>query len=542
MGSITDALGEAFRDYVTDGVPATGANKPSKAEIRSVGSLIEAAIGTAVLGSVGVSKDTRAHLNADLVHAADTIALVYADGTDANNDLYVKVGASGSGSWTLTSILHDAIEGLAQPYVDAAEAAQAAAETAAASFATTQETARRFFYPPRVVFMGDSGTEYNHIITGSSPNVLLNTQPWGEVNWAHSLWPYFSWENWVDSGNSRGFNGCNQGVIGNTSTQMLARFAAVEAMAPDIVGIRGFGNDLIGGGYVQATTMANIDTMVKRTRAIGATPLLATVTPGIGSSDGAHFAAWDALNTAIRAYCTANNVALWDIAPIYDAGSGVPKTNYYRDNFHASARGAIKGGLSLVPVLKQLIKPVFDAVPAGAGIAVNSLMTGTSGTRGAGVTGNVATGWNLTIPNGTSAVAASKDGNDAQVLTFTPNAANEYDLVILAQASNITLVTGKWYRVVLEFDVTPWNGWFGIGAELQTGGNTMISQSDTWQVDYTGATSLHFVGDPFQAGLTTINSFDVRAVFRSDATGPGTVTIKRAAVIESADPRPYFGL
>src|SRR5690606_13215520 len=73
-------------------------------------------------GAIGVVKETRALLDADIAHDADTLALVYGDSTDANNDIYVKVGAPGAGSWTLTSALHDSIGGIAQPYVDQMEA------------------------------------------------------------------------------------------------------------------------------------------------------------------------------------------------------------------------------------------------------------------------------------------------------------------------------------------------------------------------------------------------------------------------------------
>lgn len=122
MGSIANAFVETFRDYVTAGVPASGAHKPVKAETRALGTMIESAMGVLSLGGVDVTKDTRANLNADLAHAADSVGLVYADATDANNDLYVKVGGSGTGSWTLTTVLHDVIAGAAQPFVDLAEA------------------------------------------------------------------------------------------------------------------------------------------------------------------------------------------------------------------------------------------------------------------------------------------------------------------------------------------------------------------------------------------------------------------------------------
>jgi len=113
MGTITDAINSAWRDYVTAGVAATGPNEPAKSEIRAIGPLIESAIATAGLGAlVDVVKDTRANLNADLAHAADTVALVYGDATDSNNDLYVKVGASDSGSWTNTGALRSVVESI----------------------------------------------------------------------------------------------------------------------------------------------------------------------------------------------------------------------------------------------------------------------------------------------------------------------------------------------------------------------------------------------------------------------------------------------
>lgn len=126
MGTITDSIAAAFRDFVSDGVPSSGLHEPIKADIRALGPLIETAIGNAGLGAlVSVTKTTKALLDADLAHAADTVALVYADATDANNDLYVKTGASGAGAWTLTSVLHAAVAAL---FADPLQQAQSWAE------------------------------------------------------------------------------------------------------------------------------------------------------------------------------------------------------------------------------------------------------------------------------------------------------------------------------------------------------------------------------------------------------------------------------
>lgn len=123
MGTIIDQINTAFRDFITDGVSSSGPHEVVKAEVRAIGPIIEEAIGNAGLAAlVSVTKTTKALLDADLAHAANAVALVYADPTDANNDLYIKVGASGTGSWTLTTILHDIIESVARPWSDLAQA------------------------------------------------------------------------------------------------------------------------------------------------------------------------------------------------------------------------------------------------------------------------------------------------------------------------------------------------------------------------------------------------------------------------------------
>jgi len=47
MGAIADAFNTAFRAYVVDGNPGSGANPPAKSDARALGALIEAAIGAA---------------------------------------------------------------------------------------------------------------------------------------------------------------------------------------------------------------------------------------------------------------------------------------------------------------------------------------------------------------------------------------------------------------------------------------------------------------------------------------------------------------
>ncbi|MGO8645164.1 hypothetical protein ACC810_30610 [Rhizobium ruizarguesonis] len=88
-----------YRDYITDGIPSSGNHKPDKAEIRTLLTGYEAVIA-AFTSNGGLIFSSLALLNADLVHAANSMAWVIGDATTANNGVYRKNGASGAGSWT----------------------------------------------------------------------------------------------------------------------------------------------------------------------------------------------------------------------------------------------------------------------------------------------------------------------------------------------------------------------------------------------------------------------------------------------------------
>lgn len=165
MGAISDDANSAFREDNTLGLPSSGDYFPAKAPIRALFARIETALDElALAGMATVKKATKAALDADLAHAADTIAIVYNDATAANNGYYVKSGGSGAGSWTkstnlnvpstltadialikskvedldaaLTADLAALIASDVQPLVDDAEAAATAAAASAASAAS----------------------------------------------------------------------------------------------------------------------------------------------------------------------------------------------------------------------------------------------------------------------------------------------------------------------------------------------------------------------------------------------------------------------
>jgi len=73
MGSIVDHINDAFRDYVTDGIPSSGLHEVEKSDVRAIGPVIEDAIATTSLGTmIDVIKTTRALLDADLAAPASS--------------------------------------------------------------------------------------------------------------------------------------------------------------------------------------------------------------------------------------------------------------------------------------------------------------------------------------------------------------------------------------------------------------------------------------------------------------------------------------
>lgn len=103
MGSIFDA---AKVTYAAG--PSTDPTEPNKAGIIGLFQLVESIIGTAIEGLIignAVVYATRSALYADLAQPAGRLGIVYGDSNAALNGVYVKSGASGSGSWSITNLV-----------------------------------------------------------------------------------------------------------------------------------------------------------------------------------------------------------------------------------------------------------------------------------------------------------------------------------------------------------------------------------------------------------------------------------------------------
>ena len=88
-----------WRDWKTDGVPSSGVNEPDKSDIRQWALWLEGYLAAGVSNGALIYQ-TRAALQADLSAIENASAWVVGDPVSANNGIYRKTGASGTGSWS----------------------------------------------------------------------------------------------------------------------------------------------------------------------------------------------------------------------------------------------------------------------------------------------------------------------------------------------------------------------------------------------------------------------------------------------------------
>lgn len=91
-------INEVARDYVTDGVPSSGAHKIRKPDLRSWGTWLEQ-VATAIGSNPGLIFPSKTIMDAALNYSQGQMAWVLGDTVAANNGIYRKIGTSGTGSW-----------------------------------------------------------------------------------------------------------------------------------------------------------------------------------------------------------------------------------------------------------------------------------------------------------------------------------------------------------------------------------------------------------------------------------------------------------
>jgi lysophospholipase L1-like esterase len=236
-------------------------------------------------------------------------------------------------------------------------------DLSALGFVTDDELGATLHKPGnRFVFLGDSITAASYVLHSSGES-----------------WPVYAC---LASGGRMVFL-ANEGVAGNTTTQMLARFEDVAAWDPTAVVMLGGTNDA-GSGVALATVQANVESFVAQCRGISALPILATIPPSDNGAPANRQRDISRINEWIQRYAGINGLHCIDFYGLLsDPADGGILAAYDGDTVHPSSAGfAAMGELAaatLVPVLPAVapFSPTYDGEPENR-VAGGLFMTDTN--------------------------------------------------------------------------------------------------------------------------------------------------------------------
>lgn len=284
----------------------------------------------------------------------------------------------------------------------------------------------------------------------------------------------------------------NAGVSGNTTTQMLARFATdVTPYAPDIVAILGGTND-IAQSVALDTTKTNLVAIIAACRSIGALPVLCTLPPSELTSPVNRKQQTLALNAWIRAYGAANRIDVVDFYSVLtEPTTGLYKTNYGNaDKMHPLEKGNAAMGSLFATQLANRVPLGVAPVLCQSDVDDNNLIS----------LGCFASASGTSLPTNWGDSAGTPSGS---ALSYVTDSA----------------VPGKMFRITS----TASSALRQVGLSMNMGTTTMPTTS-------AGATSFSMSVNPFTKGTLFIGSgstFEIAKVSSVTGSGPYTVNLTR---------------
>lgn len=284
----------------------------------------------------------------------------------------------------------------------------------------------------RIVFLGDSITAARGFA--------------GPVDWALFYGNGRFYPKTVGS-NGTGPTGWDQGVVGNTSAQAIARLSNVSAELPKIV-VFGVGtNDIGTGAATSAQVCANYDTIISSIQGMGAVPIAWTVIPRSSAGwSGAQETARGEVRDCLLAKLPAEQVVNMD--PVITNTA----TQLMADGTHPNATGAqLMGAAIWNKVAAYMV--TTSILPTSAPSAPDNLYANPFFAGGA----TTATSW--TFFNNTNGLtkAASKttvDGYDAQRYvasgTASANVADNFNQTVTVTGGLIGDLVEAWVEMQVD--------------------------------------------------------------------------------------------
>lgn len=238
--------------------------------------------------------------------------------------------------------------------------------TQTAQIAYSKQVARR------CCLMGDSITENCNTDT-------LDTLPWPSLNISHQNDSWWSWAARLTQQRIFLDPFLNFGIGGNTTAQMLARFAST-VMANidsfDILFLMGGTNDVIDGTVLPPATFANLTNMANQVLAEGKIVVMISPPP-FGAALTPSTAQRQQLNSAASlcrewAKTTAGVIWVDTVRALTDPTTGINGYNYpplfFGDGIHPSGGGAYRIGQKVADAIAVLLPPGPDVFVSQADV------------------------------------------------------------------------------------------------------------------------------------------------------------------------------
>lgn len=281
----------------------------------------------------------------------------------------------------------------------------------------------------------------------------------------------------------------NQGVSGETSTQIRARLGNVLALQPGVCTVLAGTNDI--ASVPVATTIANLSAIYDALRNANIFVIAIPILPRGGLST-TEYGKIQQVNAWIRLQrLTRRNFAVADCELAYiDLTTGTPKTtmvNAAVDLIHPVVYGAWAIGNEVANVINAVYPDpllpfmnrldIYDATlnPAGNLLAGSvGLTEGTTGTLSNGPTGSLATSWSangVNLPAGVTATFAKvtkADGRSFQQVTLagTYTNANPASFNITAPSVHANCSTGDVLEMSCEMEMDAGSAFLGAAIAL----------------------------------------------------------------------------
>jgi hypothetical protein len=341
------------------------------------------------------------------------------------------------------------------------------------------------------------------------------------------------------------------------------------ARGPGIVYIDGPINDVSRSrSYAQIT--AACDGLINQLTDAGIWVVLQTMswTSTLGAAGDPRYTVLDQVNAWIIAQAGRRGVKVCDTTAIDGPHSGIDANAaamFWDGSLHPSYQLARLRSNVLLPILQAMVTAGErrNLNPLAANLFPLAGTPGTTGTKSAGVVGNVATGMRVDTSTA-STIVASKEvvavGDEKQVLTITPvaNATVQhtctYRMITGPTLASLGMVAGDWAEIDVVVELDDWAGWdipvtqqqgpaymdnglYATGTKLFQANNgvsgrngTFILTSKLWWPPGLAVDNIRW-----QSAMLTLR-------WLSAAAGVGVVKIRSPILRKIADPRAAWNL